>query len=142
MTRNTKERQTIPTTADICAHVWHWLEMHPDVRPRLSDLASTIGMSPRALRRAWQHTGRPRLRELITYGCLSYAAWLIATDGWKPIAAARQAGFRSYWNLNRQCKKYTGSTVRHCAGQVTGLINTSDVLSKVARLRVAVPGAR
>lgn len=75
------------------------------------------------------------MRELITHGCLFYAIWLIRTQGCKATAAARQAGFASYWNLNRQCKKYAGCTVGQCRDCFPFQLDIKEVLLKLEELR-------
>lgn len=133
---------TLPSTAEVCAYVWFWLEKHPDRRPRQADLARMIGLSPRQLRRRWHQTGRASLRDLITYGCMSYALWLIHTEGCKAVAAARQAGFVSYWNLNRQCRKYARCTVGHCRDRFPFQLDQDELLGKLAQLRTTSGNGR
>ena len=132
---NRFDHETIPSTIDICAHIWHQLERYPDCRPRQADIARALGADPRRLRRLWRQAGRAPMREMITYGCLSYALWLISTQRCKAIAAARQAGFRSFWNLNRQCKRYAGCTTRHCRDRFPLRLDLDDLLNRVGTLR-------
>ena len=125
----------LPSTAEVCAYVWHWLDTHPGRRPRQADLAWMLGLTPRGLRRRWRHTGRASVRETTTYACLFYASRLIHTDGWKPIAAARQAGFTSYWNLNRQLKKYACCTASACRERFPFQLDMDEVSACLAALR-------
>lgn len=124
-----------PSTAALCAYVWYWLDTHPGRRPKQADLARMLGLTPRALRRRWLCTGRASVRETITYGCLFYASRLIHTEGWKPLAAARQSGFTSYWNLNRQLKKYACCTASACRDRFPFQLNMDEVSASLAALR-------
>ncbi len=93
--------------------VWRHLEGHPGRQPRVADLATAFESSPRTVRRIWrERIGGDSIREVMTYARVMYGLRLIA-QGVKPEAAALMAGFRSYWNFNRQCKRYCGQTASH-----------------------------
>jgi hypothetical protein len=91
--------------------VWRELEAQPGHRPSLADLSRVTAYSVRPLRRAWNRSGYPSLRHVITYGCVSWA-WLLISQGVKPTAASRLAGFRSHWNFNRQSRRWGGRSSR------------------------------
>lgn len=86
-----------------------------------------FGTSARRLRREWKSSGRPALRQVMTFGRVLYASYLVQSEGCKAIAAARQAGFKSYWNFNRQSKKYLGYTARHHGAKAYPLIDTVQI---------------
>ena len=139
---NSPGSQPLPTAAELCAVVWWHLEKHPDSRPLQEDIARILGMSPRRLRRAWQETGRSSVRELITYGCLSYALWLIHADHCKAVAAVQLAGFRSYWNANRQCRRYAGCTLGRTRERFPFKLDIHQLQAKLAELRARDPPGR
>ncbi len=93
--------------------VWRHLDGHPSRPPKVADLAQAFDCSARCLRRTWQlQVGGDSLRDVMTYGRMAYALRLVARNV-KPEAAAMMAGFRNYWNFNRQCKRYCGRTASH-----------------------------
>jgi len=132
----------LPTTAELCAYVWFHIESHPDRRPTLADLAHSIGIGPRQLRRRWAQTGRPPLRDLISYSRLAYVQHLVADDGWKALAAVWRAGYRSPWNVNRQSKRYTGRTIGQWRDRMPLQLDRKEVLRKLEKLRTASSGRR
>jgi hypothetical protein len=93
--RNSSGPDPLPTGEQLCAVVWRHLEKYPDSRPLQVDIARALGIAPRRLRRAWQDTGHNKIREMITYGCLSYAQWLIYSEHCKVVAAVQLAGFKT-----------------------------------------------
>jgi AraC-like DNA-binding protein len=109
----TKVPQQWLTGPLLCGLVWRHLERHPCRRPCVRDLARALGTTERRLRRACQATGGSSLRLHLTYGCVTYAAQLIAS-GTKSEAAIRLAGYRSRWNFNRQCRQFGVGSARSC----------------------------
>ena len=125
----------LPSTAELCAYVWHHLETHHDCRPKQADLAAALGFRSRQLRRRWKDTGHPKVRNMITYGCLSYGLWLVHAEQCKATAAMRQAGFKNYWDANRQCRKYTGRTVGRCRAKFMFTLDAKEAFAKLEQLR-------
>jgi hypothetical protein len=101
----------------LCGLVWRHLERFPCQRPLVQDLANALGTTERGLRRACRLAGLGAVRRHLAYGCLTFAASLIAA-GIKSDAAIRLAGFRSRWNFNRQCRAFgLGSATACRAGE-------------------------
>lgn len=104
----------------ICGLVWRSLTARGGQRPTIATLACYLDMSERQLRRIWRlryvRAGGEPLRTQVTYGCVTFALLEIST-GCKCVAAVRQAGFRSLWNFNRQCRAFgLGSSSHHRSG--------------------------
>jgi AraC-like DNA-binding protein len=117
--------------------VWHHLDAHPGHRPAVRDLARAFGRSTRWLRRAWcRLIGGDPIRKVAAYGSMTYGLRLIA-GGVKPEAAARIAGFRSYWHFNRLCKRYTGHTASHWRSGAPLQISEAEVADAVKTLGTA-----
>jgi len=133
--RNSSGADPLPTEAQLCAVVWWHLEKHPDSRPLQADIARALDVAPRRLRRVWHDKGHNNIREMITYGCLSYAQWLIYFEHCKVVAAVQLAGFKSLWNANRQCKRYAGCTLGQCRDRFPFQLDLDDLLVKLAELR-------
>jgi len=102
------------TPLSIVALVWRLLEAHPGCRPSVADIARATSMSVRYLRRALRRSGHEPLRNVITYGCLTWG-WLLIAQGTKPTAASRLAGFRNHWNFNRQSRRWAGRSSKDIA---------------------------
>lgn len=125
----------LPTPAELRALIWYHLERNHDQRPRVADLATALGMTPRHFRRAWHLTDYESLRHQIMLGCLSHGAWQIYANGEKAMAAARMSGFGSYWNFNRELKKHCGCTASTCRVRFPFPFDAADILDKVEALR-------
>lgn len=98
-------------------------------------LAVPLGVAPCALRRNWREAGRHTVREMIAHARIAYAVWLMRTEHCKATAAARLAGFRSYWNANRRCKRYTGRTLGQCRDECPCQLDLDALLATLAELR-------
>ena len=87
--------------------IWLGLDSHPGVRPRVADMSRMVGVGELELRRSLRRNHAAPCRAMITYGCLTYAARLIA-DGMKVEAAMSLAGFRNKTVFCRNCRDYLG----------------------------------
>jgi hypothetical protein len=107
------QRRDLPSVPAMIGVVWVLLDRlrGRGDRPRVSDLAGAIRWPVRRLRREWRAHGRPSLRSLVSFGCVTYARQLIS-EGVKPSAAVVSAGLKSYWNFNRQSKQYSLGTAK------------------------------
>jgi AraC-like DNA-binding protein len=106
-------RRPLPSTPCVIGLVWRLLQGRrgSDARPHVADIARVLGRSERQLRRDWKQSRQEPLRNVLTYACLSFA-WAQIAHGEKARAVALSAGFRSYWNFNRQSKAYGLCTAR------------------------------
>lgn len=89
--------------------VWSLIEQNPSRRPRVADLARELHTTSTALRRMQRRNRAAKLQDLITFGCISYAAETICNGG-KIFAAMRIAGFRNKTNFNKQFYAFLGMT--------------------------------
>jgi AraC-like DNA-binding protein len=87
--------------------IWHWLETHPGRRPMVADLARIAGMTTSGLRRGLHKDRAAKCRDMITYGCLTYAARRIS-EGMRVGAAMTLSGFHSEQAFRRDCRDYLG----------------------------------
>lgn len=132
--RSLSEPDRLPSDVELCAVIWSHLDAHPDCRPSQTGIARALGIEPRRLRRAWHCAGRTPVRTMITRACLLYALWLIYNHHCKAVAAVRVAGFRSYWNANRQFKRYTGYTFGQCRDTLPLGLDIRSFLAKLNAL--------
>ena len=97
--------------------VWNLLDVCPGRRPCVHELARAVGTDARRLRGSLRVNRCAPARELITYGCLTYAARLIAA-GVKVEAAMLIAGFHNKTNFCRQFREFLGcQPSRHQPGR-------------------------
>jgi AraC-like DNA-binding protein len=96
--------------------IWRWLDAHPGMRPRVADMARMAGVSELELRRGLRHDHASTCRAMITYGCMTYAARLIA-DGMKVEAAMSLAGYRNKTVFCRNCRDYLGCQPHELRGR-------------------------
>ena len=87
--------------------IWKLLDRRPGRRPSVDELARTLGTDARHLRVRLRADRCAPAREMITYGCLTYAARLIA-EGVKIEAAMLIAGFHNKTNFCRQFREFLG----------------------------------
>lgn len=124
----------LPTPAEMCAYVWYYVNGHHDHRPTVEDLAKMLGTNSRTLRRRWKGVRRTSLRSLISYGCLTFGWWQIYAMQEKATAAARIAGFSSYWHFNRLSKKHGVGTASRYRDHFHFQLNWEDFTNAFKRL--------
>jgi AraC-like DNA-binding protein len=97
----------LPSLATFQSAIWDMLRREPYRRPRMAEVAARLGMTDVQLRRYLKRHNASRMRDVIAWSCLTYAADLIL-DGTKVEAAALAAGFRNRTNFNHQFRDYLG----------------------------------
>jgi AraC-like DNA-binding protein len=87
--------------------IWNALDQHPGRRPTMAEIARAVGMSELELRRVQQRHHAARVRDFITYGCLTYAARFIA-QGEKVEWAMTRSGFHNRTNFCHEFRQFLG----------------------------------